>query len=103
VNTASFVSIHHLAVENGTPRLGGDVELLDHAWVIAISVGDVAGDVNDLLVVGVIESNHRPSHCAGRFDPQHRCRSVRNAAQVAVLTNDGFGCGVSHCANGNSC
>lgn len=32
-----------------------DIELLDHARVIAISVGDVAGDVNDLFVVELSE------------------------------------------------
>ena len=38
--TGSSVGIHHLAVENGAPRFRGDIEPLNHAWVVTIAVGD---------------------------------------------------------------
>ena len=65
VNTGSFVGIHHLAIENAAPRFGRDVKLLNHPWVIAITIWDIACDEDDLFVVGIIETNHRPSQCAG--------------------------------------
>ena len=65
VNTGSFVGIHHLAIEDAAPRFGRDVKLLNHPWVIAITIWDVARDKHDLFVVGIIEADHRPSQSAG--------------------------------------
>ena len=60
------VSFQGLVPSTGTgPRFGRDVKLLNHTWVIAIAIWDVACDEDDLFVVGIIEADHRPSQRAG--------------------------------------